>query len=434
MAEASCGAGAASRSDLMRRLRGEVERLIPAQRLSALADGDSLRARSELNRACEQVFLLSSWSDVEPALRRSLAAELSSEVFGYGVLDGLLRDPAVTEVMVNGTRNVYCEREGALERSPVRFDSEEQIRAFVDRVLGPLGRRVDASSPLVDARLPQGYRVNVALPPVAVGGTAVTIRKFPHKVMTLDDLERRGSVESDVAKLLRWAVLTRRSIAVSGGTGSGKTTLLNALSCLIPANERIVTVEDLAELRFHEHPHVVSLEARPSNAEGAGRVSIRDLVANALRMRPDRIVVGECRGAEALDMLQAMNTGHDGSLTTLHANSPADSVARLTAMVRFGCDLPVEVIEGSIASAIDLIVQVARTSKGSRVVCQVAEPHLDSQSGRCEVREVYRRRGLGGQGVWLDGPSWMGALLSEGVLEDMDEREVTTWLERTRGR
>ena len=305
--------------------------------------------------------------------------------------------------MINGTDGLFYEREGVLFAAPIHYSDEADIRALIDRVLGPLGRRVDESSPLVDARLPQGYRVNVAMPPVALRGPLVTVRKFPERVMTLADMGERGSVDADLAEFLRKAVGAKKSIAVTGGTGSGKTTLLNALSCCISPRERIVTVEDSAELRFFNHPHVVGLEARPRNTEGTGLVTIRDLVANALRMRPDRIIVGECRGSEALDMLQAMNTGHEGSLTTLHANSPEDSISRLTMMVRFGIDLPVDVIESSIATALDLIVHVKRSSDGRRFVSDVAALTFDLSDRRCFVKRLYNRSSFSQTGTWSAG-------------------------------
>ena len=277
---------------------------------------------------------------------------------------------------------------------------------------------------MVNARLPQGHRVNAVVPPIAPDGPVVTIRKFTSHVITLDEMERSGSVEPRVRSFLTWAVRARKSIAVVGGTGSGKTTLLNALSCEISHDERIVTIEDSLELRFLEHPHVVRMEARPRNAEGAGEVTIRDLVANALRMRPDRIVVGECRGAEALDMLQAMNTGHDGSLTTLHANSPAESIARLETMVRYEADLPIDVIEANIATAIDLIVQTRRAMDGSRRVTDIVTLSFDRTAGRCETHPVYGWDAHGGQGAWLSVPDWIEGLPEMGLAE---EEEVAAW-------
>lgn len=277
---------------------------------------------------------------------------------------------------------------------------------------------------MVNARLPEGHRVHVIIPPLALDGPVMTVRKFAKRVMTLGDMVERGSFDERMRTFLVWAVRARKSIAVSGGTGSGKTTLLNALSCELSPEERIITIEDSAELRFLEHPHVVRLEARPRNAEGTGEVTIRDLVTNALRMRPDRIVVGECRGAEALDMLQAMNTGHDGSLTTLHANSPTDVVARLTTMVRYAVDLPVDVIESNVASAFDLIVQTARSLDGTRFVSELAELAYDREKRCCRVRVLYRHEPSEREGRWRAFPGWLDGLSDAGIAAD---GEVEQW-------
>ena len=286
---------------------------------------------------------------------------------GLGALEVVLRDASVTEVMVNGPGAVWVERDGRLERCEVVLD-RSAVDHLIERVVGPLGLRVDRASPLVDARLPDGSRVNIVVPPLAVDGPCVTIRRFGGRALPLS-----AFCPPDVASLLSAAVRDKRNIVVSGGTGTGKTTLLNALTGHIPAGTRIVTVEDAAELRLAQE-HVVRLEARPGNAEGAGAVSLRQLVRNALRMRPDRIIVGECRGGEALDMLQAMNTGHEGSMSTCHANSPADALRRLETMVLFaGVGLPVEAIRAQLASALDLVVQVARGPGGRRSVVEVAE-------------------------------------------------------------
>ena len=282
---------------------------------------------------------------------------------------------------------------------------------------------------MVDARLPQGHRVNAVIPPIAPDGPVLTIRKFASRVLTLEDLQAKGCMPEEVLTLLMWAVRARKSIAVSGGTGAGKTTLLNALSCCIPESERIITIEDSAELRFLTHPDVVRMEARPANAEGRGRVTIRDLVTNALRMRPDRIVVGECRGPEALDMLQAMNTGHEGSLTTLHANSPGEVVSRLTTMVRYAADIPVEVVEAYIARALNVVVQMTRGLDGRRYISQVACMGYDEESRRPVVEPVYRVP-LGapeGAGEWLRAPAWVDDLPVLGVAET---QEVESWKRR----
>ena len=277
---------------------------------------------------------------------------------------------------------------------------------------------------MVNARLPQGHRVNAVIPPLALDGSVLTIRKFRAKVITVEEMVAAGSLDWRVAQLLVWAVRLRKNVAVTGGTGSGKTTLLNALSCKISPGERIVTIEDSAELRFHEHPHVVRLEARPRNAEGVGEVTIRDLVTNALRMRPDRIVVGECRGAEALDMLQAMNTGHDGSLTTLHANSPAEAVMRLTTMVRYAADLPVDVVEAQIASALDVAVQTARAPDGARYVKEVVLFSFDEERRRCTTACLYERDCVRRTDQWHRAPPWLSDAVVAGVAS---ESEVRTW-------
>lgn len=405
-------------------LKEQVQALVSADEVAAMQMENPGRARNEVRSACRRVFEGPEWSAASAERRARLEDELVDAVFGFGPLEGLLADDAVTEIMVNGPRNVFFERDGRLFRSDRAFSDEGQLRALVDRVLGPLGRRIDESSPMVNARLPQGHRVHVVIPPLALDGPVLTIRKFARRVMTLEDMEAGGSFDEAMRTFLTWAVRARRSVAVSGGTGSGKTTLLNALSCVIPHQERIITIEDSAELRFLEHPHVVRLEARPRNAEGSGEVTIRDLVTNALRMRPDRIVVGECRGAEALDMLQAMNTGHDGSLTTLHANSPEESVARLTTMVRYGADLPVDVIEANIASAVDLVVQTARALDGSRRVAEVAALSYDRERRRCVVEPLFKRGETEVRGRWTAAPAWTADLPARGCA---DAEEVAAW-------
>jgi pilus assembly protein CpaF len=299
--------------------------------------------------------------------RARVVEEVLAEVQGLGPLEPLLADPAVTEVMVNGPGRVWVERAGRLERVPLAL-AAGAVEHLIEKVVGPLGLRVDRSSPLVDARLPDGSRVNAVVPPLAIDGPCLTIRRFGARPVPLEAFGPRG-----VARLLSWAVEARLNVLVSGGTGAGKTTLLNALGACVPAGERVVTVEDAAELRLPGE-HVVRLEARPANAEGAGAVRVRELVRNALRMRPDRILVGEVRGPEALDMLQAMNTGHEGSLSTCHANSPADALRRLETMVLMGdVDLPLPAVRTQLESALDLVVQVARGPGGARGIVEVAE-------------------------------------------------------------
>ncbi len=298
---------------------------------------------------------------------------LLDDLIGLGPLSPLLRDPSISEIMINGPANLFVESRGLIYRTAARFNSESHLQSIIQRIVEPLGRHIDAASPMVDARLEDGSRVNAVIPPLALDGSLVTIRKFPSKKLTDEDLIRFGSLTRPMALFLREAVRARRNILVSGGTGSGKTTLLNILSQFIPEKERIITVEDSAELKL-SHENLCRLEARPANVEGQGRITIRDLVINTLRMRPDRIIVGECRGAEALDMLQAMNTGHDGSMTTCHANNPRDALSRLENMVMMaGFELPSSAIREQIASAIHLIVQQTRLPDGSRKIVKISE-------------------------------------------------------------
>jgi pilus assembly protein CpaF len=302
-----------------------------------------------------------------------IAAELLDEILGHGPVEPLLRDPDVTEIMVNGPDQIFAERFGRIHLVDATFVDEHHLRRVIDRIVSRVGRRVDESSPMVDARLPDGSRVNVVLPPVALGGSMLTIRKFTHDAFTADDLIAFGTFTPEVAQFLYACVRGRLDIVISGGTGSGKTTTLNVLSGFLPPDERIITIEDAAELQLRQN-HVLRLEARPPNVEGRGEITIRDLVRNALRMRPDRIVIGEVRDGAALDLLQAMNTGHNGSLTTVHANNPRDSIARLETMTLMaGLDLPVRAIREQIASAVDVIVHQSRLRDGTRRVTQVTE-------------------------------------------------------------
>ncbi len=302
-----------------------------------------------------------------------LRAEVLNEAVGLGPLEELLSDDDVTEIMVNAYDDIYVEKKGRLINSSVAFSSDTAVMSAIERIVSPLGRRIDESSPMVDARLKDGSRVNAIIPPLALRGPCLTIRKFAKSKLTDEDLVGYGSINQKMVKLLKTAVEQRMNIVISGGTGSGKTTLLNILSNFIPDNDRIITVEDAAELKLSQ-PHLVSLESRPPNLEGKGAIPIRDLVKNCLRMRPDRIVVGECRGGEALDMLQAMNTGHDGSLTTAHANTPRDVMSRLEVMVMMsGIDLPERAIREQISSAVNIVVQQSRLADGSRVVTHISE-------------------------------------------------------------
>ena len=395
--------------------------------LLSVAKTAPLRVENEIRSLCQTVFSQVDWVDVSSQRKERLMVQLIDSVFGLGPLNELLADSSVTEIMVNGPEKVYVERSGRLEKTAVRFVDNEQILALIDRIVGPLGRRIDESSPMVNARLPQGFRVNAVVEPIAVDGPLLTIRKFPEEILRLQEMVELNSVEPELVPFLTWAVVARKNIAVSGGTGSGKTTFLNALSCFIPEGERVVTIEDSAELRFDPDAHVVRMEARSANAEGKGQVSIGDLVANALRMRPDRIVVGECRGAEALDMLQAMNTGHSGSLTTLHANSTKEAIGRLVTMVRYSSDVPVEVVESYIAAAMDVVVQTVRNIDGTRYVSEISGFYFDETQRRCRVRTFYERPLPTSKGRWIDVPDWVDDLALQGHAE---ERELSEWKQR----
>jgi len=333
-----------------------------------------------------------AYADVAVPIPRAdrvrLAEELVYDVLGLGPLEPLLNDPEVTEIMINGPRQVYVERHGKLTLSTVVFDSTAQLRQVIDRIVSSIGRRVDESSPMVDARLKDGSRVNIIIPPLALTGPTMTIRKFSSERLGIDDLIRFKSLTHEMAEFLRACVRGRLNILISGGTGSGKTTTLNIVSNFIPDDERIITIEDAAELQVQQD-HVVTLEARPPNVEGRGSVTIRDLVINCLRMRPDRIVVGECRGGEALDMLQAMNTGHDGSLTTIHANSSQDTMNRLETLVLMsGAELPSRAIRDQIASAINIVVQQSRLRDGTRKVMTIAEV-LGVENERIKLQDIF---------------------------------------------
>ena len=305
--------------------------------------------------------------------KAQLIQDVSDDILGYGPIDRLLKDEDITEVMVNGPESVYVERSGRIEKASASFVDETHLRRIIDKIVGQVGRRIDESTPMVDARLPDGSRVNAIIHPLAIGGPFLTIRKFSKDPFQIDDLIRFGTLNAHAARFLQACVVGRLNCIVSGGTGTGKTTTLNVLSSFIPADERIVTVEDAKELQLHQE-HVLAMEARPPNIEGRGQVTIRDLVKNCLRMRPDRIVVGECRSGEALDMLQAMNTGHDGSITTVHSNSPRDTLARIETMTLMaGFDLPIRAIREQMASALDLIVHLTRLRDGTRRVTHVTE-------------------------------------------------------------
>jgi pilus assembly protein CpaF len=332
--------------------------------------------------------------------RQRLEEEIGDDTLGHGPLERFLADPTVSEVMINGPGEIWVEREGRLELTPMRFTDDSHLRRIINKIVAQVGRRIDESSPMVDARLPDGSRVNAIIPPLSLSGPLVTVRKFTKNRLSLADFARMGTLTEESIEFLRRCIQAELNILISGGTGSGKTTLLNAMSGAIPEGDRIVTIEDAAELELHQR-HTLRLEARPANIEGEGQVSIRDLVRNSLRMRPDRIIVGEVRGAEALDMLQAMNTGHDGSLTTLHANTPRDALSRVETMVLMaGYDLPVRAIRQQVAAALDLIVHLERLQDGTRKVTAVTEVQR-MESDVITLQDIYEFKisgiGLGGK-------------------------------------
>jgi pilus assembly protein CpaF len=370
----------------------DLKRLAPAQI-------DPVAMRPSVLAALERICRALGAGELPDGVDRSaLIQQLADEALGLGPLEQLLRDRDVSEVMVVDPHTIYVERGGVLALTPLRFTDDEAVRAAIERIVSPLGRRIDESAPLVDARLPDGSRVNAIIPPLASRGPCITIRRFTATAMTIGDLVARGSLAPDMAEFLTRAVRARKNLMIAGGTGSGKTTLLNVLSSAIDERERIVTIEDAAELRLRQ-PHVVSLEARPANLEGKGAYTIRDLVRNALRMRPDRIIVGECRGGEAIDMLQAMNTGHEGSMTTTHANSPLEAVARLEVLcLMAGLDLPVRAIRQQIAASLHLVVQQTRFGDGSRRVTSISELRGVDDHGEVELRELFRFTRCAGDG------------------------------------
>ncbi len=339
----------------------------------------------------EALSLIVAEEDLQIPLssRKRMVTELADEALGLGPLEALLADPQVSEIMVVDPHTIYAERSGLLELTGRSFTDDEAVRSAIERIVTPLGRRIDESSPLVDARLPNGSRVNAVIPPLALRGPCITIRKFPEHRMRMSSLIESGSLSARMARFIERSVALKKNIVISGGTGSGKTTLLNILSASIGSAERIVTIEDAAELNL-EQPHVVRLESKPPNLEGKGEYAIRDLVKNALRMRPDRILVGECRGGEALDMLQAMNTGHEGSMTTTHANSPHQAISRLeTLCLMGGIDLPLFAIRRQIAQSIHLVIQQSRVTDGSRRVTEISEVLGVGEDGEVELRTLF---------------------------------------------
>lgn len=353
-------------------LKGRVQTKL----LSELDPSVDVTKVNEVRKTIQDLFdqiLIDENFVLSRAEKNRLFEQIAAEILGLGPLQPLLEDDTITEIMVNGPRNIYVERRGKIQRLPITFENNEHVMRIIERIVSPLGRRIDESSPYVDARLPDGSRVNAIIPPISLVGPVLTIRKFSHNPFTVDQLIQFGSITPEAVQFLDACVKARVNIVISGGTGSGKTTLLNVLSGMIPADERIITIENAAELQLRQE-HVVTLESRPANIEGKGEITIRNLVVNALRMRPDRIIVGEIRDEAALDMLQAMNTGHDGSMTTLHSNSPRDTMARLETMVMMaGMELPVRAIREQASSAIDLVVHQERMRDGTRKVTNITE-------------------------------------------------------------
>ncbi len=355
---------------------GELKARLQAKIVQELDPKIDLSKQDQVRRTLEELFntFLTQEEVVLPRAERTrLFEDIISEILGYGPIQTLLQDPTIDEVMVNGPKSIYIERRGKIEKTPLSFDTDGHVMRIVDRIVSPLGRRVDEGSPYVDARLPDGSRVNIIIPPLALNGPTITIRKFARVPFTIDDLTKRGTWTPEFVTFAKACVEAKLNVIISGGTGSGKTTTLNVFSGFIPNDERIITIENAAELQLRQE-HVITLESRPPNIEGKGEVTMRDLVINALRMRPDRIIVGEVRGGEALDMLQAMNTGHEGSMSTIHANSPRDSLHRVETMVLMaGVELPLKAIRQQISSALDCIVQIERMRDGTRKVVSVVE-------------------------------------------------------------
>jgi pilus assembly protein CpaF len=356
----------------MRQKKELHQKLIAGMDLAALGRLNEEQLRREFRDAAEELCRNSS-EMLNQKERERLINEVLDETFGLGPLETLMRDPTVSDIMINGPKVVYVERKGRLQRAEIKFNDEKHLLQIVQRIAGRVGRRVDETTPMVDARMSDGSRFNAIIPPLALDGSLVSIRRFGNRPLLMQDLVEKGALTQDMGSFLSACIKSRLNVIVSGGTGSGKTTLLNALSSFIPEDERVATIEDAAELRLQQ-PHVVRMETRPPNIEGQGEVTTRDLVKNALRMRPDRIIIGECRGGETLDMLQAMNTGHDGSMTTIHANDSRDALARLEMLVGMaGFDLPIWIIRRQIAGAVHLIVQAARLSGGVRKIIKISE-------------------------------------------------------------
>lgn len=408
----------------VRDLKEEVQRYVSLDDIASMLLDDPRRARSELAGACKQVFLNNEQFANSKSREAELTSALMDVVFGMGPIEDFIVDEDVTEIIINGASEIYIEKRGTLEKTDLQFEDDEQVRVLIDKILAPLGRRIDESSPMVNARLMRGHRVNAIIPPISPDGPMVTIRAFRKDVLSPEIMLESGSIEKKVYQFLKWIVLLRKNIVVSGGTGSGKTTMLNAASCFIPKGERVITIEDSLELKFSSDLHVVRLEARPQNTEGVGEVTIRDLVKNSLRMRPDRIIVGECRGGEALDMLQAMNTGHDGSMTTIHANSSEDVVERMTALVRYAVDLPIDAIMSQLGSAFDYIIQVKRDRRGNRYLNEISSVHFDRLARQISIEPLYSREQFCEGGNWFSDAGVPNLALSFGFAK---AKEVLEW-------
>jgi pilus assembly protein CpaF len=428
LSEAASRVPAPHLQPLQEKLQELVLRELDLFRRTALNSLGSADLRTEAKQAIESIIgsgAIQLPTDID---RSKFVQEMTAEIMGYGPIEPFLQDDSVSEVMVNGPNQIYIERRGKLTAVPARFINDESLLRVIERIVSPLGRRIDEGVPMVDARLPDGSRVNAIIRPLSLVGPILTIRKFAKQRFSMDRLVENGALTAKMAEFLKICVLHRKNILVSGGTGSGKTTFLNALSESIPASERIVTIEDAAELRLVQ-PHVLSLEARPPNVEGRGEVTIRELVRNSLRMRPDRIIVGECRGGEALDMLQAMNTGHDGSLTTGHANSPRYLLSRLEVMVLMaGMDLPVRAIREQISSAVDIIVQQTRFSDGRRRVTSIVE--VDGMEGDIILTQplfAFKQRSISNNGDVLG--DFVGSGQAPRFYEDL--RDSGIQLDRT---
>jgi pilus assembly protein CpaF len=396
----SLAAAEARPQDTYQELKQHIHRqLIDRLDLASLESVDNEFLQSQVDRVVRQL-LREQDLRLPPSDEERLVKEIKDETFGLGPIEPLLHDPDISDILVNTHRQVYIERRGRLEQTPITFRDEGHLRVIIDRIVSRVGRRVDEASPYVDARLPDGSRVNAIIPPLAIDGPILSIRRFAVKALSMDDLLRYTTLTEPMAQIIQGIVKARLNVLISGGTGSGKTTLLNILSGYIPPDERIVTIEDSAELQLQQ-PHVVRLETRPPNIEGKGQVTSRDLVRNALRMRPDRIVVGEVRGDEVLDMLQAMNTGHDGSLTTLHANSARDAMQRLETLMQLsGVQLPDKAMREQVASALDVVIQVSRLSDGRRKVMTIAE--VTGMEGNVVTMQdifVFQRKGVADDGT-----------------------------------